>query len=62
LGPIFTICKGKGWGKTNVHMMMKGYICKKKVLVMIERHDKELKKNKRKKRRHKKLLGKRVKS
>jgi len=28
----------------NVHMMMKGYICKKKVLVMIERHDKERKK------------------
>lgn len=25
-------------------MMMKGYICEKKVLVMIERHDKELKK------------------
>jgi len=45
-----------------MHVMMKGYICEKKVLVMIERHGKELKKHKRKKRRHKKNLGKKGKS
>jgi hypothetical protein len=43
-----------------MHMMMKGHICGKKVL--IERHDKELKKDKRKKRIHKKKKGKRGKS